>query len=59
MKKGLFLNGIYVPRNGIAVDEAVVFAIPILPYLTVSPLSFRNDTFSWTEFTLNPFAFKR
>lgn len=50
MEERFLFNGIQMKGTRIAVDQAVVFAIPILPYAAIPPFSFGYPTAPRAQF---------
>jgi hypothetical protein len=58
MVEGLLLHGVYVHRTGVAVHQAVILPLPILPDSAKAPSPRGYDAFPGTELALNLSVFQ-
>ncbi len=59
MIEGFLLDGVYVNRAGISIDQAVVLSIPIFTDPAEAPLSWGNDAFPGAQPALDASFFQR
>jgi hypothetical protein len=52
MVERFFLDGVYVHRARVSVDQAVIFSVPVLPHPAESPLPGSHEAFPRTELAL-------
>ena len=59
MIKGFLLDGVYVNRAGISINQAVVFSIPIFTDPAEAPLSSGNNALPRAQLALDAPFFQR